>query len=80
MLSLKVGEWFGKVAFLVVTLMILMSYLAICFFFALAKAIPMPFFGGLLIMDEKQPCFVRAIKKELPTRDSSKKNGVHSAM
>jgi hypothetical protein len=50
--SLKVGDWSGKVKFLVVPLDdfdIILGNM----FFVLAKAVPMPFFGGLLIMDEK---------------------------
>jgi len=75
--SLKVGDWIGKVTFLVVPLddfnIILGNTI-----FVLAKAVPMPFLGGLLIMDEKQPCFVKATKKDVG--ESSKKKGLISAM
>jgi hypothetical protein len=75
--SLRVGDWAGKVTFLVVPLdnfnIILGNAL-----FVLAKAVPMPFLGGLLIMEEEQPCFVKAIKKEIG--ECSKKNGIISAM
>jgi hypothetical protein len=53
--SLKNGEWFGKVTFLVVPLDDFDARFG-NMFFVLAKAVPMPFLGGLLIMDEKQPC------------------------
>jgi hypothetical protein len=78
-IPLKVGEWSGKVNFLVVPLdgfdIILGNE-----FFVLAKAIPMPFLGGMLIMDESQPCFVKAVKKELPPPQKGSKDGVLSAM
>jgi hypothetical protein len=77
--SLKVGEWLGKVNFLVVPLddfdIILGNE-----FFVLAKAIPMPFLGGMLIMDESQPCFVKAVRKELPSLHKGSKDGVLSTM
>jgi hypothetical protein len=77
--SLKVGEWTGKVNFLVVPLddfdIILGNE-----FFVLAKAIPMPFLGGMLIMEESQPCFVKAVKKELPPPHKGSKGGVLSAL
>jgi hypothetical protein len=75
---LKVGEWSGKVNFLVVPLddfdVILGNE-----FFVLAKAVPMPFVGGLLIMDEKQPCFVRAARGA-PHSDKGSKESTLSAM
>jgi hypothetical protein len=76
---LKVGDWSGKVTFLAVTLDdfdIILGNM----YFVLAKAVPMHFLGGLLIMDEKQPYFVRAIKRELLTGGSSKKKGILLAM
>jgi hypothetical protein len=59
--SLKVGEWSGKVNFLVVPL----DDFEGNEFFMLAKAIPMPFLGGMLIMEESQPCFVKVIRNYL---------------
>jgi hypothetical protein len=50
--SLKVGDWFGNVTFLVVPLNDFDVILGNVFF-VLAKAVPMPFHRGLLIMNEK---------------------------
>jgi hypothetical protein len=50
--SLRVGDWYENVTFLIVPLddfdIILGNV-----FFVLAKEVPMPFLGGLLIMDEE---------------------------
>jgi hypothetical protein len=75
--SLRVGDWTGKVTFLVVPLDDFDIILGNAFF-VLAKAVPMPFLGGLLIMDEEQPCFVKATKKDVG--ECSKKKGFISAM
>jgi hypothetical protein len=76
---LKVGEWSGKVNLLIVPLddfeIILGNE-----FFVLAKVIPMPFLGGMLIIDESQPCFVKVVRKELPPPFKGSKDGVLSAM
>jgi hypothetical protein len=46
-----------------------------------AKAIPMPFLGWVLIMDKSQPCFVKAVRKELPPPShKGSKDGVRLAM
>jgi hypothetical protein len=59
LVHLKVGECSGKVNFLVVPLddfdVILGDK-----FFVLPRTVAIPFVGGLLIMDDKQPCFERA--------------------
>ena len=47
-------------------------------FFVLAKAIPMPFLGRMLIMDESQPCFVKVVRKVLPPPHKGSKDGVLS--
>lgn len=66
----KVGEWAGKVNFHVVPLddfdVILGND-----FMVKAKAAVMPFLGGLLIMDEKQPCFVQTVDA-LPVKGTSR--------
>lgn len=74
---LKVGEWFGKVNFLVV----LDDFDTILGneYFVLAKEMLMHFLGGLLIMDEKQSCFVLAVR-EVPPASGSSKDGTLSAM
>jgi hypothetical protein len=50
-------------------------------FFMSAKAIPMPFLGWVLIMDKSQPCFMKAVRKELPPPPhKGSKDGVRLAM
>ena len=47
-------------------------------FFIIAKAMPIPFLGGLMIMDESHPCFVRAVRF-LPCQKKNK-DGILLAM
>jgi hypothetical protein len=76
---LKGGEWSRKVNFLVVLLndfdIILGNK-----FFMLAKATPTPFLGGMLIMDKSQSCFVKVVRKELPSSHKGSKDVVLLAM
>ena len=58
---LQVGEWKGKMNLLYVPLDDFNLILGIDFFLK-SKATLIPFLGGLMILEEKQPCFVPAVK------------------
>ena len=69
--AIQMGDWKGTIDFLSVPLddfdFILGNY-----FFQRAKVALLPHLNGLLIMDEKQPCFVAGISKP-PKRPSREK-------
>ena len=58
---LQVGEWKGKINLLCVPLDDFNLILGIDFFLK-SKAALIPHLGGLMILEEKQPCFVPAVK------------------
>ena len=58
---LQVGEWKGKCNLLCVPLYDFNLILGIDFFLK-SKAALIPHLGGLMILEEKQPCFVPAVK------------------
>ena len=58
---LQVGEWNGKINLLCVPLDDFNLILGIDFFLK-SKAALIPHLGGLMILEEKQPCFVPAVK------------------
>ena len=58
---LQVGEWKGKCNSLCVPLDDFNLILGIDFFFK-SKAAMIPHLGGLMILEEKQPCFVPEVK------------------
>ena len=58
---LQVGEWKGKINLLCVPLDDFNQILGIHFFLK-SKAALIPHLGGLMILEEKQPCFVPTVK------------------
>ena len=58
---LQVGEWKGKCNLLCVPLDDFNLILGIDFFFK-SKAAMIPYLGGLMILEEKRPCFVPVVK------------------
>ena len=70
-MTIQMGDWKGTIDFLSVPLDDFDFILGIDFF-QRAKVALLPHLNGLLIMDEKQPCFVAGINKS-PNRPSGEK-------
>ncbi|KAH7845877.1 hypothetical protein Vadar_006951 [Vaccinium darrowii] len=69
-ISLKVGNWNGRVDLMVYPLDDFELILGNEFFLA-AKVAVMPYLGGILIADEKQPCFVPRHVKDKRIREGA---------
>ena len=67
---LQVGEWKGKINLLCVPLYDFNLILGIDFFLN-SKAALIPDLGGLMILEEKQPCFVPAVKGKAGKHDKA---------
>ena len=70
-MAIQTGDWKGTIDFLSVPLDDFDFILGIDFF-QRAKVALLPYLNGLLIMDEKQPCFVAGISKS-PKRPSGRR-------
>ena len=70
-MAIQMGDWKGTINFLSVPLDDF-DFILGSDFFQRAKVVLLPHLNGLLIMDEKQPCFVAGIRKP-PKRPSGEK-------
>ena len=70
-MAIQMGDWKGTIDFLSVPLDDF-DFILGNDFFQRAKVALLPYLNGLLIMDEKQPCFVAGISKP-PKRPSGEK-------
>ena len=70
-MAIQMGDWKGTIDFLSVPLDDF-DFILGNDFFQRAKVALLPHLNGLLIMDEKQPCFVVGISKS-PKRPSGEK-------
>ncbi|KAJ7960030.1 Gag-asp_proteas domain-containing protein [Quillaja saponaria] len=78
-INVKIGEWRGKIHLLVVPL----DDFDIIFgnaFLVKAWAAVIPYLGGILVMDDKQPCFVAGNRDLVSGKSKDKKTEMVSAV